>query len=133
MTVVRQELTVRVQALAQTLAIPVAYENNTFTKPINYGSFLEMFIIPAATIDWATSGLRQREVGLMQINIWCKTGNGTAAADAIFDGIKTAFPLVPKTGQVSIEATPSMKTAIIDSSGYRIVPVIIPYRLEASI
>ncbi len=127
---VRSELNTKMAALATLLNVPVAYENNTFVPPANIGTYLEMVVMPSATIDVTVDGTRQREVGYMQINIWIKKGIGTAAEDVIFTAIKSAFPLVPKTGSVSIEATPSKKTALLDPSGYRIIPVVIPYRYE---
>lgn len=66
----------------------------------------------------------------MQINVWCPSGKGTKQSDDIAQAIMTAFPVVPKTGTVSIESTPSAKQAIIDPSGYRITPVICSYRQE---
>lgn len=130
---VRSELTPRVQAMALLLGIPVAYENVAFTKPSNLGTFLEMIIVPAVTMDVATIGTRQREMGYMQLNLWIKQGIGTALETTIINAVKTTFPLVPKTGLVSIEATPSIKAAILDNSGYRVIPIVIPYRLEVQI
>lgn len=127
---VRSELTPRVEAMAAILGVPVAYENIAFTKPANMGTWLEMFIIPAITLNATVDGTRQREVGLLQINIHTKQGVGTAQADAVVSAIKAAFPTVPKTGNVSIESIPSVKTAIISQDGYRVVPVVMPYRLE---
>ena len=133
MTTVRSELTERVKTLATMLSIQVAYEGNSFTKPANSAAFLEMFIIPANTMDVTVDGRRQRETGYMQINVWSKQGVGTMQGETIANTIKSAFPLVPKTGTVSIEATPTIKQGILDNSGYRIIPVVIPYRHEAEV
>ena len=126
---IRSELTPRVRDMAATLNVPVAYENVNFTKPSS-GAFLEMFIVPTTTKDVTVDGTRQRELGYMQLNVWCPVGKGTKQSDDIVEAIKLAFPLVPKTGNVSIENTASIKQAIVDESGYRIIPVVIPYRLE---
>lgn len=130
---VRSELTVRLANLAATLNIPVAYENTPFTPPINNGPFIEAILMPSTTVDVTVDGLRQRELGYLQLNVWSKQGVGTKQSEDICNAIKNAFPLIPKIGDVSIEATPSIRQAIIDNSGYRIVPVIINYRLETSI
>ena len=127
---VRSELTVRLAALATTLSIPLCTEGIPFVKPLNNAAFLEMFILPAATIDVTVDGTRQRLVGVMQINVWCPSGKGTKQSDDIVQAIVAAFPVVPKTGTVSIETTPSAKQAIIDPSGYRITPVVNHYRME---
>lgn len=127
---VRSELTVRLVALATTLSLPLCTEGKSFTKPAGNAPFLEMFILPTATLDVTVDGARQRLVGVMQINVWTPSGYGTMASDDIVQAIVTAFPRVPMQGTVSIESTPSAKQAIIDPSGYRIVPVLIPYRQE---
>jgi hypothetical protein len=128
---IRSELNNRLSVLATSLALPLCLENTKFTKPLGNAPFLEMFIIPAATLDVTVDGTRQRQVGIMQINVWCPVGNGTKQTDDIVAAIKTSFPLVPKQGSVSIENTPSEKQAILDPSGYRITPIIIPYRMES--
>ncbi len=127
---VRSELTVRVAALAATLGLQVAYENVPFNKPANQVPFLEMIIVQAATVDVTTDGHRQRELGFMQINIWTPQNKGTMQGDTIFAAIKAAFPIVPKTGLVSIETTPYVRPTVLDPSGYRIIPTITQYRLE---
>ena len=129
---VRSELSVRIAALATTLTLPVAYENVPFTKPANLLPFLEVFIVPATTLDVTVDGTRQREVGYLQVNVWSKQGVGTKQGEDITNAVRSAFPIVPKQGNVSIENTPTIKQAILDASGYRIIPVIIIYRQETS-
>lgn len=130
MSSVRSELSVRLAALATTLGIPISYENVPFTKPANTAPFLEMFITPSSTQDVSIDGKRQRETGIFQVNVWSKTGVGTKEGEDIANAVKAAFPIVPKTGTVSIEATPTIKQAILDGSGYRIIPILISYRQE---
>ena len=137
---VRSELTVRLSAFAAAYSnntvqpyvtkLAVSYENIPFVKPINNEPFLEMFIVPAHTKDVTVDGTRQRENGFMQVNIWSKAGVGTAQGEAIAYALRAAFPVLPKQGTVSVEATPSIKPAILDGAGYRIIPVIISYRQE---
>jgi hypothetical protein len=108
----------------------VSFEGVPFSKPANLGSFLEAFVIPANTQDVSVDGTRQRNTGVFQVNVWSKTGVGAKEGEDIANAIKAAFPVVPKTGTVSVESTPSIKQAILDASGYRIIPIIIPYRQE---
>lgn len=130
MTNARSELTVRLAALAASLSVPVSYENVAFTKPLNNGPFLEMFIVPAYTKDVTVDGTRQRLTGFMQCNVWCPQGKGTKQGEDIANAIVSAFPVVPKTGAVSVEATPTIKQAVLDTSGYRIIPVCVEFRME---
>jgi len=127
---VRSDLTPRVAALAASLNIPVAYENNGFKKPPNNAPFLEMLIIPSVLLDVTTDGTRQRDMGYMQINVYTQQDVGTKQGEDIARAVQAAFPIVPKTTATSIEATPSIRQAIIDEGGYRVIPIIIPYRLE---
>lgn len=137
---VRSELTTRLAAFAAAYTnnavqpyvtkLPVAYEGVPFVKPANTEPFLEMFIVPAHIKDVTVDGTRRREVGIMQVNVWSKAGVGTAQGEAIAYALRAAFPLLPKQGSVSVENTPSIKPAILDVAGYRVIPVIINYRQE---
>jgi hypothetical protein len=52
--------------------------------------------------------------------------------EALADSLIDAFPVVPKTGAVSIESTPYASRPIEDEEGWVIVPVRIKYRYENS-
>ena len=104
----RSELTVRLAALAATLNLPVAYENNTFVKPSGNAPFLEMFVAPAVTLDVTVDGTRQREMGYMQINVWCPTGGGTKQGEDSAYALKAAFQILPIIVSTAISSTPTI-------------------------
>lgn len=116
-------------AASQSPAIPISFENVPFTKPSS-GNFLECFVLPATTVARTISGDKSREVGIFQVNIWIPSGEGSGAAQVLADSIAALFPLVPKSGAVSIEKPPSIERAIEDASGWYVVPLVIHYRHE---
>lgn len=129
--IIRQELETRLKAFAdaQTPPVLLSYEAVPFIKPTNFAPFLQCFFIPSITLNTDVAGSHKRELGIFQVNVWCADGNGSATIEALAQGVIDAFPIIPKTGSVSIEQTPHMSAAIIDN-GWRIVPVTIRYRLE---
>lgn len=116
-------------ASSQSPAIPISYENVPFTKPSS-GPYIECFLLPAATVARTTKGDKTREVGIFQVNVWVLEGQGSGPAQSIADSIAALFPLVPKSGAVSIEKPPSIERAIYDVSGWYVLPLVIHYRHE---
>lgn len=128
---IRAELETRLKtwADAQTPKIPVSFEGVPFTKPAS-GTYLECFLIPAVTIDADVSATRQRRLGIFQVNCWIKSGTGMRQVETLAQNIIDLFPILPKTGAVSIESTPYADNSILDPSGWIAVPVSIQYRHE---
>lgn len=134
MSVIRQQLETRLLAFAnsQTPKIPIAWEGSSFIRPDPPKPFLESVLVPESTVDVTVDGSRQRRRGCLQVNIWYPVdGKGSGGASAIAEALTQAFPLVPKTGTVSIESTPHVGRALGDIAGWRITPVTISYRYES--
>jgi hypothetical protein len=131
MNPIRTELETRLKAFADSAspALKVAFEGVLFTKPS--APFLECFLFPAHTKNVTTAGTRKRECGVFQVNVWTPSGKGTREAEDIAQGIVDAFPIVPKTGLVSVEQTPEKGRAMPDVPGWLIIPVTISYRYES--
>jgi len=129
MSTVRAYFESALNTWASSQSIPVSFENVPFTKPSS-GTYIECFLLPAATIARTAKGDKTREVGIFQINVWIPSGEGSGPAQAIADSIAALFPLVPKSGAVSIEKPPSIERAINDVSGWYVLPVVIHYRHE---
>lgn len=128
--VIRSTITKALAAWCETKDIPLAREQQPFTKPADQGTFIELHIIPANTILASIDGERKRYLGNVICNIWTATGKGTGEAEALAEEIAALFPVVPKSYlPVSIEDTPSIKRPIIDA-GYYITPVTFTYRAE---
>lgn len=134
MSVIRQELEVRLLAFAESRnpELPIAWEGDSFIRPDPPAPFLESVLVPESTKDVTVDGLRQRRRGCLQVNIWYPVdGTGSGGVSAIAEALVSAFPLVPKTGTVSIESTPHVGRPLGDIAGWRITPVTIAYRYES--
>lgn len=128
---IRASLEGRLQTLATSLGVSVAWENVAFEKPTT--KFLEPFLIPVTTINTDVAGHRATYLGMFQVNCWAPTGNGMGDVSALAQSVIDAFPMLPKSGAVSIESTPSAAPPMEDEQGWVIVPVTIKYRYEASL
>jgi hypothetical protein len=116
-------------ATSQSPAIPISFENTPFTKPSS-GNFLECFLLPASTLARTVGANKEREVGIFQVNIWTPNGVGTGDVMSVAEDIVSLFPIVPKVGSVSIDKAPSIERAILDTSGWYVLPIIFHYRHE---
>lgn len=131
--IIRAELETRLKtwADAQIPKIPIAFENVAFTKP-SEGVFLETYLIPSITLDREVSGAKQRLLGIFQVNCWARSGKGMRQVEQLSQDVISLFPLLPKVGAVSIDGTPSTESALLDQSGWVVVPVTIKYRYESA-
>lgn len=130
--IVRSDLESKLLAWAATHSptVKIALQNVPFIKPADYSPFVEEFLIPAYTVNASLDGSRQRYLGIFQLNIWTKDGIGSGTAERILASLEQHFPVIPKTGLVSVEQTPSAGRAI-QQEGWEITPVMIKYRYEA--
>lgn len=130
-SIVRAELETRLKAWAsaQTPAIPVAFENVPFTKP-TASPYLEAYLLPNVTLSKTVDAKRKTYMGLFQINCWAPSGQGMGQVEKLAQSIINLYPMLPKTGNVSVESNPSADTPI-PADGWVIVPVIIKYRMES--
>ena len=126
-SIVRNELQGRLNALATSLNIPVAWQGVEFKKVTS--TYLEAFIILVDTRDSNVAVSRTTLKGSFQVNVWEPRGKGMLNAEQIAQSIVDAFPVLPKTGSVVIEQTPSIDSPLYDA-GWVIVPVTIRYRYD---
>ena len=134
MTIIRASLmtALATYAAAHNPPLTIARENTAFTKPTGGATFLEPFFIPANTTTPVLDGSRRRFWGDFQINIWTKDGIGAGEGEKIAEEIYQLFPVVPKSYlPVSIEGPANIKRSITDVAGWRITPILIPYRMES--
>lgn len=130
--VIRSIITTALVAWADSKDIPVVRESQAFDKPEDNGTFITLTIVPANTILADLAGESKRYLGEVMINIWCKDGQGAGEAEELAEEIVALFPVVPRNYlPVCIETPPSMKSSVLDESGYRITPICFNYRLEA--
>jgi hypothetical protein len=126
----RSEIEARVitWANAQVPPIPVALEGKSFPKPVT-GPWLEVFLLGANNVNRNVAAEGTRTYGMFQINCYAQAGKGMGEVEALRDNMVALFPVLPKTGTVSIEAPLSWSGSdVID--GYAFVPVRGNYRTE---
>lgn len=128
---IRSTITKALAEWATIKGIPLAREHQPFKKPANHGTFVELNIIPAKTILASIDAERKRYVGDVIINIWVKDGEGTGVAEKLAEELAELFSVWPKRQMpVSVEDVPSIRRSLTDGSGYMVLPVTFPYRLE---
>ena len=132
----REELTnkLKVWAASKNPQIPIAVENvddldiktrATAAKT----AWIQVYLIPARTVNYTVSASRKTLTGFFQVNLYAPMNKGTAYSETLAQEIIDLFPVVPKTGTVSIEQTGSIMNASFDSQ-WRLVPVRFEYRQE---
>lgn len=127
----RSEIESRILTWAgsQVPPIPVSIENVSFTKPTS-GKYLEVFLLGHNNINPNVAADRTRSYGIFQVNCYAPAGRGMGEVEALRDNIVALFPVLPKTGTVSIEAPLSWSGSdVVDGCVY--IPVRGNYRIES--
>lgn len=126
---VRNELETKIKnwANSHNPVIPIAFENVPFTKPD--GTFIEVYLIPATTVNTTVAASRATLLGTLQCNIYTKAGVGTKLSEDLAQELINLLPVVPKTGTVSIEQTGYTMNSLMDAQ-WRVLPVRFRYRQE---
>lgn len=118
-------------AAAQSPAIPVAYENVTFTPPA--GRYVRCFLMPAPTECETFNGEHRRRMGIFQVSLCMPIGTGPAAAATLAASLDAAFPIaLPMTQggiKIFILSPMAIAPAIQESDRY-VVPVSCSYRAD---
>lgn len=123
------ESRLKVWADAQVPKIPIAFEGASFNKPQS-GAYIEPVLIPNVTMNNELSGKRKTLLGVFEVRCWYPSGTGMGGVEQLANNVINLFPLLPKTGKVSVENTPHAEHPHIDDAGWIIVPVLIFYRCE---
>lgn len=127
---IRSELETRLKTFAdaQVPPIPIAWEGIPFTPPKD-GAFFEVKMLApiSSSSNVAASNIRTR--GNFQINVVDRDGVGPKKIEDLVDQVMALYPMLPKTGTVSIEQ-PVQKSAAILLLDKRIIAVTVNYRQE---
>jgi hypothetical protein len=127
----RSEIETRVLnwAKAQTPAIPVAIQGRTFNRPTS-GPYLEVWLLGDEKVSRNVSA-DSRTYGMFQINCYSPANNtGMGPVESLRDSMVALFPVLPKTGTVSVDAPLSSTSSdVID--GFLFVAVRGNYRIES--
>lgn len=127
---VRSDLESRLAAWValQTQTIEVAWEGWEFDKPPS-DLFIQPIIIPARSINASVDGVRYREIGIFQVNVWGIDGKGSGETESIAQSLINFFPVFPKFSSTSIDQIGHIGQAE-PINGYRVLPVSFYYRRE---
>lgn len=130
---VRVALETRLKAWAdaQVPKIPIAFEGSPFTKPSS-SAYLEPILMPNTTVHSELAGKRKTSIGIFEVRCWYPSGRGMGGVEQLANNIVNLFPMLPKTGNVSIENSPYAEHPQFDESGWIIVPVLVFYRHESA-
>lgn len=129
---IRAALESRLKTWADAQSIKVAYQSVAFTKPSPPAPFLEATLIPNVAMNRDVAATHERHLGFFQVNCWAPSGLGMGQAEALAQSVKALYPVMPKTGSVSVETPPKIDKALVDpTEAWVIVPVLITYRYEA--
>ena len=131
LSTIRSHLETRIDAwaLSQSPPIKVAYEGRSFVQPSG-SPYIACFVIPAPTVNKTIDTKRDTYFGMYQVNVAVPDGQGSKKVEDFSQSIIDLFQVYPKSGVVSIESTPYVSRVLVDSDGYRVLSVRIPYRYE---
>lgn len=118
-----------VWAGAQVPPVPVSYENVPFEKP-TAAPYLQIFFLASATVNRDLAAVGERETGIFQINICVPQNTGSKKTADMAAALGALFPVLPKTGTVSIERPANVSSGFNRTDGYFVTPVSFSYRQE---
>lgn len=128
----RTEIEQRVAAFAaaQTPPLKVSYENVPFTRPTDE-MWLEVILKSANTVTATVDASTNRERGSICVVVWCPVGKGLGKLDTLVEKIVKLFPVIPKTGTVSIEDPMNTSQFMKMDDGWGAISCVCPYRVES--
>jgi hypothetical protein len=124
------EARLKTWADARVPALPIAFENVTFTPPVS--AYLRAFILRAPTGSLDLAGAMKNRLGIFQVNIVCPIGNGPGSAETIAAELETLFTnnLRLTNGGFTVQSTSPLRVgpALVDDR--YTVPVDFTYRAD---
>lgn len=127
---IRSELETRLKTFAdaQVPPIPIAWEGTPFTPPKD-GAFFEVKMLASTNTSVNVAASNTRVRGNFQVNVVDRDGVGSKKIEDLASQVAALYPMLPKTGTVSIEQ-PAQKSAAILLLDKRIIAVTVNYRQE---
>ena len=121
-------------ANAQSPAIPVAFENASFSAPV--GRYVRAYLLPAPTASETLNGEHRRRMGVFQVSLCMPIGAGPGAATALATSLDAAFPMALPITQGSVKVfmlSPMSPAPAITEPDRYTVPVSCTYRADTII
>lgn len=114
----------------QSPKISILWESSPDFLPPKGEPFIAAYVIPNGIIDVTVDGLRQREIGIFQLNIYVEDGKGMRKGEEIARQLVSLFPIVPKMSNgIQIERTPQIRPYVKEKN-YKVIPVEVFWRKE---
>lgn len=117
-------------AAARVPALPVAWENVSFTPPV--GTYLRAFLLRGDATSRDLAGDNRHRVGVFQVNLVCPAGSGPGAAEGIAAELEALFPmnLILTSGTFSVTQVSPLRTRSALPDDRYTVPVDFQYRSD---
>lgn len=129
---IRQALEVALNTWATANTTPIAWQNVPY-KPSEGSVYVRASLIPAETLNPTLGDAFNRKIGIFQLLIYAKEGNGNSASETLADSLLTYFArgesFTAGSITVRILESPSISPAINDG-GWYIVPVSVRYSVD---
>lgn len=130
---IHKALAKKLETVAATMAIPVAWENVQFEPPTT-GIYLEEDFLPAENEDVFVQGTKAVRRGIYQVTVVYPLGKGSQKAATLADTIAEAFPnnavIDIANPALFVNGFSDVFSGLSDDVAYR-VPVSIPYMVTA--
>lgn len=86
------EARLKTWAAARSPALPVAFEDASYTPPADGSPYLQAFLLPANATSEDLEGKHTAYRGIFQVSVVTKAGIGRGTAEGIADEISALFP-----------------------------------------
>lgn len=134
-TLIRAAFETRLAAWAdaRSPALPIAYEDFSFSPPEDDGTYLQAFLMPARTSSDDLEGAHTSFQGVFQVSIVTKAGSGRAEASGIADELRQLFPnnlRLDWGGLAVFVISPLSTAAALAGDTTSTLPVSIQYRAD---
>jgi hypothetical protein len=121
-------------AAARVPALPIEYQNVSFTPPADGSPYLRCFLLPGRTDSEDLAGVHKAFVGVFQISIVTKAGVGQGMAEGIAAELAALFPNnlpLTRSGLTVYVRTPCSTASPVQGDTTSTTPVSFSYRADS--
>lgn len=127
------EARLKAWATVRVPALPIAYEDVTFTPPAGGSAYLRAFLLPANTDSLDLEGKHTLYRGIFQVSVVTKAGEGRGPAGLIADEIAALFPnnlMLTKTDLTVFIRSPMSTAPAQQGDTTTMLPLSFQYRAD---
>jgi hypothetical protein len=122
-------------AAARVPALPIAYEDVSYTPPADGSPYLRAFLLPASPTSEDLEGKHTAYRGVFQVSVVTKAGEGRGAASLIADEIAALFPnnlALTKAGFTVYVRSPMSNAPAQQADTTTLLPLSFQYRADTN-